>query len=155
MDLVEHLEMMELKSTFKVAFTDQFGAVELPYKNNKFSMYLFLPAEGSNLEKLAGSLDGQTWKAWLEKFAEREKFTITMPKFKFEYERVKEGILLMAWGFFKKVVAQVKAVDDVNFDLMPGETKTVRVLGRHAKGRVTAKAWCSPHVATVDWVCSD
>ena len=81
------VEMMELKSTFNVAFTDHFGAVELPYKNKKFSMFLFLPSEGSSLEKLAGMLDGQTWKAWLEEFAEREKFTVTMPKFKFEYER--------------------------------------------------------------------
>ena len=50
-------------------------------------MYLFLPSEGSSLEKLAGTLDGQTWNAWLEEFTEREKFTVTMPKFKFEYER--------------------------------------------------------------------
>ena len=32
-------------------------------------------------------LDGKTWNAWLEEFAERQKFTVTMPKFKFEYER--------------------------------------------------------------------
>ncbi len=34
--------------------------------------------------------------------------------FKFEYERVKEGILLMAWGFFKKVVIADRLAEYVN-----------------------------------------
>ena len=36
--------------------------------------------------------------------------------------------------------------------LMPGETRTVRILGKHAEGRVTAKAWYSRHVTTIEWV---
>ena len=87
LSLYGQVKMMEMKNTFNVAFTDQFGAVELPYKNNKYSMYLFLPSESSSVKKLAEMLDSKTWNAWLEKFSEREKFTVTMPKFKFEYER--------------------------------------------------------------------
>jgi hypothetical protein len=41
--------------------------------------------------------------------------------------------------------------EDNYFDLMPGETKIVRVLGRHSKGRITAKAWYSSETTTVDW----
>jgi len=41
--------------------------------------------------------------------------------------------------------------EDNYFDLLPGEVKVVRVLGDHAEGRVTAKAWYSPHTTTVDW----
>jgi hypothetical protein len=41
--------------------------------------------------------------------------------------------------------------EDNYFDLMPGEGKTVRVLGDHTEGRVTVKAWYSPHVTTVRW----
>ena len=41
--------------------------------------------------------------------------------------------------------------EDNYFDLLPGETKVVRILGHHSEGRVTAKAWYSPHAATVDW----
>ena len=41
--------------------------------------------------------------------------------------------------------------EDNYFDLVPGETKTVRVLGRHAKGRITSKAWYSSETTTVDW----
>ena len=37
------VDMMKLESNFKVAYSDNFSAVELPYKNKKFSMYLFLP----------------------------------------------------------------------------------------------------------------
>ncbi len=41
--------------------------------------------------------------------------------------------------------------EDNYFDLLPGEKKVVRILGDHAKGRINAKAWYSPHTATVDW----
>ncbi|MDI1248794.1 MAG: hypothetical protein PSV13_08025 [Lacunisphaera sp.] len=41
--------------------------------------------------------------------------------------------------------------EDNYFDLVPGETKIVRVLGRHASGRITARPWHSPHATTIDW----
>jgi hypothetical protein len=41
--------------------------------------------------------------------------------------------------------------EDNYFDLLPGEQKVVRVLGDHTKGRISAKAWYSPHTTTVDW----
>ena len=41
--------------------------------------------------------------------------------------------------------------EDNYFDLMPGETKTVRILGQHSQGRITAKPWYSPHVTAVAW----
>ncbi len=79
--------MMRLESTFNAAFTEDFSAVELPYKNKKFSMFLFLPPEGSSVNELVEKLDGDTWSSWLEEFSERKDFTVSMPKFKFEFER--------------------------------------------------------------------
>jgi hypothetical protein len=44
--------------------------------------------------------------------------------------------------------------EDNYFDLVPGETKRVRVLGRHAHGTVRAKAFYSSHVAEARFVRS-
>lgn len=41
--------------------------------------------------------------------------------------------------------------EDNYFDLMPGETKIVRILGNHTKGQITARPWYSSHAATVEW----
>jgi serpin B len=80
-------EMMNLESTFNVALTEEFSAIELPYKHDKFSMFLFLPAAGSTVSDLVNSLDGDTWNSWLDRFAEKEEFSVTMPKFKFGFQR--------------------------------------------------------------------
>ena len=81
------VDMMHLKSKLNASFTADFAAVELPYRNGKFSMFLFLPEEGKGVSDLVSALDGDTWSQWLEGFSEVEKFTIEMPKFEFEYER--------------------------------------------------------------------
>ena len=83
----KEVDMMRLESTFRASFTELFSAVELPYKNGKFSMFLFLPREGMSVNELAGSLDGAGWSGWMDGFSEMKDFTIHMPKFKFEYER--------------------------------------------------------------------
>lgn len=41
--------------------------------------------------------------------------------------------------------------DDNYFDLLPGETKIVRILGKHTKGTITAKPWYSPNSTTINW----
>lgn len=81
------VDMMHLNSTTNVSFQDGYSAVELPYKNGKFSMFLFLPDEGSSVDALVQQLDGATWKNWMEGFSEREKFNLSMPRFQFEYDR--------------------------------------------------------------------
>lgn len=41
--------------------------------------------------------------------------------------------------------------EDNYFDLMPGEVKTVRILGKHSQGRITVKPWYSSHAVAVTW----
>lgn len=74
--------------------------------------------------------------------------------------RVRDGALVITTDKFAQAVtlrgdtngnAFGWSFEDNHFDLMPGEIKTVRVLGEHSRGRVTAKAWYSAHVTTVDW----
>jgi serpin B len=81
------VDMMQVESTFNVARTDSFDAVELPYKNRKFSMYLFLPHAEGSVNQLVQDLNGENWKSWLGEFDEEEGFTVRVPRFKFDYER--------------------------------------------------------------------
>ena len=41
--------------------------------------------------------------------------------------------------------------EDNYFDLLPGEEKVVRILGKHTKGLITAKPWYSPNSTSVNW----
>ncbi len=90
------VDMMKLESTFNVAYSDNFRAIELPYKNKKFSMFLFLPDEGTQVKDLVRELDGETWNGWLEKFNSVRDYTIELPRFEFEFDRsLKEDLRVM------------------------------------------------------------
>jgi serine protease inhibitor len=93
------VEMMDLESTFNAAFSESFTAVELPYKNSKFSMFLFLPAEGTTVAQLVGGLDGEEWNRWMDQFSEVTDFTVRMPRFQFEFERsLSDDLVQMGLG---------------------------------------------------------
>ena len=85
--LFGQVDMMQLESTFRVTSQESFRAIELPYKNGKFSMFLFLPTEESAVNELVQELDGATWKNWMDSFSEQEDFTVYMPRFEFEFDR--------------------------------------------------------------------
>ena len=109
------VDMMSLESTFRVSFTEMFSAVELPYKNKKFSMYLFLPPLGKTVSELAGRLDGETWSEWLEGFAEMKDFTVDLPKFKFEYDRsLKKDLVEMGLEVAFTDQADFSGISDVD-----------------------------------------
>ena len=57
-------------------------------------MFLFLPGEEGSVDELVSMLDGDSWNNWLEQFSEREDFTVSMPKFKFEYEQSLRDVLM-------------------------------------------------------------
>jgi len=74
--------------------------------------------------------------------------------------KVKSGVLaITADKFARSVTLEGDAngdpfgwfFEDNYFDLLPGEVKTVRILGQPPRGRITARAWYSPHATTVDW----
>ncbi|MFO7670969.1 MAG: serpin family protein [Bacteroidales bacterium] len=90
------VDMMKLESTFNVAYSDNFRAVELPYKNKKFSMFLFLSDEGTSVNELVQELDGETWNGWLNRFNSTRDYTIELPRFEFEFDRsLKEDLMAM------------------------------------------------------------
>jgi serpin B len=57
---------------------------ELPYSNNKFSMIIILPAQGTSVNQLATGLDQAQWQTWMTSLKPVNN-TITLPKFKFSY----------------------------------------------------------------------
>ena len=108
------VEMMTTEGKFNYAVTNDFTAVELPYKNDKFSMHLFLPAYGKTLDALIDKLDGESWNDWLEGFSEHEKVQVTMPKFKFDYKRSLMGDLAgMGLGIAFTDAADFSGVSDI------------------------------------------
>ena len=108
------VDMMDLESTFNVAFTEDFSAVELPYKNNKFSMFLFLPAESKTVNGLVEALDGERWNHWLEEFNEAEEFRVYMPKFKFEFDRsLADDLIDMGLGIAFTGQADFSGISDI------------------------------------------
>lgn len=82
---------------------------------------------------------------------------LTFPDAKLDIQ-VRNGDLVITTDKFARCVTLKGEGDpfgwffeDNYFDLLPGETKVVRILGQHLEDRVTAKAWYSPHAATVAW----
>ena len=74
--------------------------------------------------------------------------------------KVENGALVIATDKFAHCVTLQGDADgdpfgwffeDNYFDLLPGETRAVRILGEHTQGRITAKPWYSPHTTIVDW----
>jgi len=62
-----------------------FEAIALPYRGGQLRFYLFLPREGVSLRQWARQLDAARWRAWRERFKERE-VELHMPKFEVSSE---------------------------------------------------------------------
>ena len=81
------VDMMSVEEDFRAGWGDHYRAVELPYKNGKFSMFLFLPDEGTGVKELIAELDGDTWDLWTEAFSKVNDYKVELPRFEFEYDK--------------------------------------------------------------------
>jgi serpin B len=77
--------MMHQSGTYRYLETQEFQAVSLPYGAGRVSMYIFLPAQGSDLTKFQNSLSANAWNEWMAKFA-MAPGAIGVPRFRTEYE---------------------------------------------------------------------
>jgi len=95
--------ILEDKSKKKTIFMKQEGdffyyedenlqAIYLPYKNENFGFYIFLPKEGHPLTEFISNLSYADLKRYLAAFSKKEGELI-IPKFKMEYEKVLNDIL--------------------------------------------------------------
>ncbi|MEH2113467.1 serpin family protein [Nostoc sp.] len=78
--------MMSQKGDYRYYENEQFQAVSLPYgKDGKFSFYIFLPQQNSNLKAFYKNLNVENWERWMTQFNKQEGF-IRLPRFKTEYD---------------------------------------------------------------------
>lgn len=91
-------------------------------------------------------------------FADIER-RLTFPEAKLNVQ-VQDGALVLTTDAFARSVYLTGDAEgdtfgwffeDNYFDLLPGETKTVRILGNHTAGQITVRPWYSPHTTTVSW----
>ncbi|NEP39783.1 MAG: hypothetical protein F6K25_14955 [Okeania sp. SIO2G4] len=87
----QHPTMFKL-SQYSYYENQTFQAISLPYGEGRVSMYVFLPKEEIGLEKFHQTLNEENWENWMLKF-ESQGVTLTLPKFKNEYEVTLNDIL--------------------------------------------------------------
>ncbi|MEH2415704.1 serpin family protein [Nostoc sp.] len=78
--------MMSQDGDYRYYESKQFQAVSLPYgKDGKFSFYIFLPKQNSNLNAFYQNLNVENWGKWMTQFKKQKGF-IRLPRFKTEYD---------------------------------------------------------------------
>lgn len=80
------VQMMQINASFNIYENDNFTAVKLPYKNDKYVMTVLLPKDGKNIKDISNSLNKSNWENWNGSFSSRE-VQLSMPKFTFSYEK--------------------------------------------------------------------
>ena len=85
----KQVPMMMRSDAFRYLRGDGFQAVSLPYGEKdgegRFSMYVFLPDEGSSLDALLNGLTAERWNEWMAMFGPAEG-DLAMPRYRLEYE---------------------------------------------------------------------
>ncbi|MCY7350835.1 MAG: serpin family protein [Cytophagaceae bacterium] len=82
---LHEVQMMHQEGSFKRAFNEEFGAVELPYGNGDFRMTLLLPREGLTTKALMKTFSASAWTDLQQRLGEG-KINVGLPRFEFEYE---------------------------------------------------------------------
>jgi len=77
--------MMTQENDFQYFRNEYFQAVDLPYGDSGFSMIVFLPLPGINIDDLISEFNQENWDFWLNSFSENT-MELYLPKFKLEYK---------------------------------------------------------------------
>ncbi|MCC6723105.1 MAG: serpin family protein [Saprospiraceae bacterium] len=80
------VDMMHIKgSDFSYFENELFQAIDLPYGDSIFSMSVFLPNEGNDVEDVIAAMTSSNWAQWLSAF-NPHVVQLYLPKFKLEYD---------------------------------------------------------------------
>lgn len=89
----QSVKMMNLTNDLSFYENEHFMAVKLPYKNDKYTMTLFLPNESKTTSDILEVLNTDNWDSWNTLFSTKE-VALKMPKFKFSYEKLLNNSLI-------------------------------------------------------------
>jgi serine protease inhibitor len=78
---------MSRKGDYEAKNAEGYQAVRLPYGDGRFSMHVFVPAEGKTVYDVVAQLTPETWTSMATGYAKRD-VPLLMPKFTFKYEIV-------------------------------------------------------------------
>jgi serpin B len=79
-EAIQH-PLMRQDGRFPYARGQGFQAVALPYGQGRMAMYIFLPDDGSSLERLLGNASAAKWRTWLSEMHTGEG-CVTIPRFR-------------------------------------------------------------------------
>ena len=82
---MKRCRMMEQRSFFDYFENEAFEALDLPYGDGDFSMTIFLPLFGVDIDSLIEELNQENLTDWISLF-EKDSVDVYIPKFKLEYE---------------------------------------------------------------------
>ncbi|WP_461206020.1 serpin family protein [Clostridium sp. DL1XJH146] len=84
----EKKEIDMMKETFSIQHFkgDTFEAIRLPYEDENFGMYIFLPNEEINIENMMKEVEFEKWQD-MDQDTSYEDIEIHLPKFKIEFEQ--------------------------------------------------------------------
>lgn len=93
-------KMMEQRGLYKYLWTDDFQAVDLAYGNGDFSMTIFLPHLGRDIDSLIERMDRDNFDHWIASLSfSEDSFNIWIPKFKLEYGlKLNDALIALGMG---------------------------------------------------------
>jgi len=112
--------MMSRSNRYTYCKREDFSAVGIPYGQGEVWLYLFLPAESSDLNSFYQKLNWDNWTVWMEGF-KPELVKVVLPRVRFEY-KVLLNKALAALGMepafsteanFSKMVSGKTAIDEI------------------------------------------
>jgi serpin B len=86
------VQMMHLQGDLPYLEMPDFRAVSLPYGHELYSMTIFVPREGLDIDRLAAELTESNWNSWMALFSSM-KLSLEMPRFELEYEKTLNDVL--------------------------------------------------------------
>jgi len=77
--------MMQLTGDLQYFENSDFQLIDLPYGDGDYSMTIFLPRIGKDVDSLIAEFHENNWRQWLDSL-DKNEVALYLPKFKLEYE---------------------------------------------------------------------